>query len=111
LYECLTGQSAFSGSSVLEIGAQIIHVTPPPPSHLNKDVPAELDRITMKALEKKVEERYQSAADLKNELSRVVNSLSGNVFRSPPKEDQLTTTSPRVRSLRLCVVNGFLCRR
>ena len=28
LYECLTGQSAFSGGSVLEIGAQIIHVTP-----------------------------------------------------------------------------------
>jgi tetratricopeptide (TPR) repeat protein/predicted Ser/Thr protein kinase len=78
LYECLTGQSAFSGSSVLEIGAQIIHVTPQPPSHINKNVPGELDRITMKALEKKVEARYQSAADLKNDLSLVVNSLSGN---------------------------------
>ncbi|HJX89145.1 MAG TPA: tetratricopeptide repeat protein, partial [Pyrinomonadaceae bacterium] len=78
LYECLTGQSAFSGSSVLEIGAQIIHVTPQPPSHINKNVPGELDRITMKALEKKVEARYQSAADLKNDLSLIVNSLSGN---------------------------------
>ena len=36
LYECLTGQSAFSGGSVLEIGAQIIHVTPKPPSQLNR---------------------------------------------------------------------------
>jgi tetratricopeptide (TPR) repeat protein/predicted Ser/Thr protein kinase len=78
LYECLTGHSAFSGSSVLEIGAQIIHVTPPPPSELNKDVPAELDRITMKALEKKAEARYQSATELKDDLSLVVNSLSGN---------------------------------
>jgi serine/threonine protein kinase len=61
LYECLTGQSAFSGGSVLEIGAQIIHVTPPAPSALNQRIPPELDRITLKALEKKVEARYQSA--------------------------------------------------
>ena len=60
LYECLTGQSAFSGGSVLEIGAQIIHVTPEPPSKLNPQVPPALDRITLKALEKKVEARYQT---------------------------------------------------
>ena len=50
LYECITGQSAFSGSSVIEIGAQILHVNPQPPSTINQRVPAELDRITMKAL-------------------------------------------------------------
>src|SRR5438045_1450967 len=68
LYECLAGQSAFSGGSVLEIGAQIIHVTPPPPSKINPQVPTSLDRITLKALEKKVEARYQSAAELLNDL-------------------------------------------
>ena len=51
LYECLTGQSAFSGGSVLEIGAQIIHVTPNRPSQINPHIPPELDRITLKALE------------------------------------------------------------
>src|SRR4029078_2755733 len=78
LYECLAGQSAFSGSSVLEIGAQIIHVTPQPPSHFNRNVPQELDRITMKALQKKVEERYQSAEELQEDLALVLPSLSGN---------------------------------
>src|ERR1041385_8674027 len=78
LYESLTGQSAFSGASVLEIGAQIIHVTPPPPSQLNKSVPRELDRITMKALQKKVDARYQSAADLVKDLQAVVTTLPGN---------------------------------
>src|SRR6476620_8881362 len=68
LYECLTGQSAFSGGSVIEIGAQIIHVTPPPPSHFNAQVTPALDRITMKALQKKVEDRYQSADDMLQEL-------------------------------------------
>jgi tetratricopeptide (TPR) repeat protein/predicted Ser/Thr protein kinase len=78
LYECLTGQSAFSGGSVLEIGAQIIHVTPAPPSSLNPQVPPELDRITLKALEKKVEARYQTAAELLKDLRAVSTTLSGN---------------------------------
>src|SRR6266404_4763159 len=77
-YECLTGQSAFSGASVLEIGAQIIHVTPPPPSQINPQVPRELDRITLKALEKKVEERYQSAKELLRDLRAVAAGLSGD---------------------------------
>jgi serine/threonine protein kinase/Tfp pilus assembly protein PilF len=78
LYECLTGQSAFSGGSVLEIGAQIIHVTPEPPSKINPAVPASLDRITLKALEKKVEARYQTAAEMLNDLKAAATTLSGN---------------------------------
>ena len=78
LYECLTGQSAFSGGSVLEIGAQIIHVTPPPPSKINPHVPPSLDRITLKALEKKVEARYQSAGEMRNDLKAASTTLSGN---------------------------------
>ena len=78
LYECLTGQSAFSGGSVLEIGAQIIHVTPPPPSKINPQVTAALDRITLKALEKKVEARYQSAAEMLTDLQAAATGLAGN---------------------------------
>jgi tetratricopeptide (TPR) repeat protein/tRNA A-37 threonylcarbamoyl transferase component Bud32 len=77
LYEALTGQSAFSGSSVLEIGAQIIHVNPEPPSSINKRIPPELDIITMKALEKKVEARYQSAQEMISDLKKVMGRLSG----------------------------------
>ncbi|HEY8410676.1 MAG TPA: tetratricopeptide repeat protein [Pyrinomonadaceae bacterium] len=78
LYECLTGRSAFGGGSVLEIGAQIIHVTPPPPSQLNPQVTPALDRITMKALQKKVEDRYQSADDMLKDLRAAVVGLGGN---------------------------------
>ncbi len=78
LYECLTGQSAFSGGSVLEIGAQIIHVTPEPPSKINPAVPAALDRITMKALQKKVEARYQSAGEMLYDLKAAVTTLGAN---------------------------------
>jgi len=78
LYECIAGQSAFSGGSVLEIGAQIIHVTPPPPSKINPAVTPALDRVTMKALEKKVEARYQTAAEFLEDLKAAATTLSGN---------------------------------
>lgn len=78
LYECLTGQSAFSGGSVLEIGAQIIHVTPDPPSKLNSSVTPALDRVTMKALEKKVDARYQTAADFLKDLKASAETLGAN---------------------------------
>jgi serine/threonine protein kinase len=83
LYECLTGKPAFSGGSVIEIGAQIIHFSPPPPSSINQRVPPELDRITLKALAKKPEDRYQSAAEMAAEM-RVARAMlkSGDEHRT-----------------------------
>jgi serine/threonine protein kinase/tetratricopeptide (TPR) repeat protein len=81
LYECITGQSAFGGGSVIEIGAQVIHVTPIVPSQLNNHIPPELDRITMKAIEKKVDARYQSADAMIGDLQLVLPSLAGDGYR------------------------------
>ncbi|HKP72168.1 MAG TPA: protein kinase, partial [Pyrinomonadaceae bacterium] len=64
LYECIAGRPAFSGATVVEIAAQVIHVNPPPPSQYNRLVPPDLDRITLKALAKNPEERYQKAEEL-----------------------------------------------
>jgi tetratricopeptide (TPR) repeat protein/predicted Ser/Thr protein kinase len=77
LYECVTGRPAFSGATVMEIAAQILHVHPPPPSALNPDVPAELDRVAMKALAKQPEERYQSAGEMVEDLRGVRARLAG----------------------------------
>ena len=90
LYECLTGQSAFSGGSVLEIGAQIIHVTPKPPSQLNPHVTPALDRITLKALEKNVEARYQTAAELLKDLQAAATGLTGDGVPVSSKSDKPT---------------------
>jgi serine/threonine protein kinase/tetratricopeptide (TPR) repeat protein len=81
LYECVTGRPAFSGKNAIEIVAQVIHVNPPPPSTINTHVPAELDRITLKALAKEPDARYQSADDLRVDLLAVHHALeeSGNV--------------------------------
>ena len=81
LYECITGQSAFDGGSVIEIGAQVIHVTPTLPSKINDHIPPELDRITMKAIEKKVTDRYQSADKFIEDLQRVLPTLPPDGYR------------------------------
>jgi serine/threonine protein kinase/Tfp pilus assembly protein PilF len=88
-YECITGQSAFEGGSVIEIGAQVIHVTPPLPSTLNEHVPPELDRITVKAMEKKAEARYQSADELIEDLRIILSTLQADGFR-----DRVRSTKP-----------------
>jgi serine/threonine protein kinase len=75
LYECLAGRPAFSGGSVIEIGAQILHFNPPPPSSINTRVHPELDRITLKALAKKPESRYQSAAEMVADLKATRKAL------------------------------------
>ncbi|HVG32667.1 MAG TPA: tetratricopeptide repeat protein [Pyrinomonadaceae bacterium] len=81
LYECIAGRPAFSGASVLEIGAQVIHVTPPAPSSINERVPKKLDKIVMKALEKRPEDRYQSAKEMLEDLRRLHPSLSDDTHR------------------------------
>ncbi|MCA1600777.1 MAG: protein kinase, partial [Acidobacteria bacterium] len=75
LYESLTGRPAFSGGSVIEIGARILHFNPPPPSSINKRVHPELDRITLKALAKKPESRYQTASEMVADLRATRNAL------------------------------------
>ncbi len=89
LYECITGQSAFAGGSVIEIGAQVIHVTPTVPAKLNDHIPPELDRITMKAIEKKVEDRYQSADELIEDLRLVLPTLEQDGYRKGRSTESL----------------------
>jgi tetratricopeptide (TPR) repeat protein len=83
LYECVSGRPAFSGSNVIEIGAQVIHFDPPPPSRFNPRVPSELDRVCMRALAKRPDDRFQTAEEFAAELARVRSRL-------PASDDALT---------------------
>ncbi|MCM3905412.1 MAG: serine/threonine-protein kinase [Pyrinomonadaceae bacterium] len=91
LYECLAGQPAFSGKSVIEIGAQILHFNPAPPSSINKRVNPELDRITLKALAKKPNSRYQTAAEMVADLRATRNALDNE---DGHRTQRLVTSKP-----------------
>ncbi len=68
-WEMLTGRKLFRQPSELEILKAITEEDPPPPSSINPAVPPELDAITMKALQRARELRYQSAGEMRMELS------------------------------------------
>jgi len=112
LYECLAGQPAFSGGSVIEIGAQIIHFDPPPPSSINPRVHPELDRITLKAMAKKPESRYQSAAEMVADLKAVRNALDNEdghrtqrlIASKPSHSSAFKSISDSLRRPRLSIV-------
>jgi len=78
LYECIAGKPPFVGNNPIEICAQVIRDDPAPPSQFNPEVSSELDRITLKALAKKQEQRYQTADELIADLSRAETEMQGH---------------------------------
>jgi len=78
LYECIAGKPPFVGNNPIEICAQVIRDDPRPPSEFNAEVSSELDRITLKALAKKQEQRYQTADDLIADLDHAHATLQGH---------------------------------
>ena len=68
LFELLTGRPPFTGDSPVAVAYQHVREEPPTPSALAPDVPNELDRITLKALAKDRNVRYQSAEEFRADL-------------------------------------------
>lgn len=75
LYEMATGQPPFTGTTAAVIFHGILERTPPPPCQRNPSLPAKLDEIIGKALEKDRELRCQTAAELRAELRRLKRDL------------------------------------
>ena len=72
LYELLTGERLFVGESDFSTLEKVRNVEILPPSTYNRKIPDELERIVLKALAKDVEDRYQNAIDLHDELQAFV---------------------------------------
>ncbi len=71
LYEMVTGRAPFAGATAMDVMSAILSREAPPASMMNAQVPAELDRIIGKCLEKDARDRYQDSRDLVVDLRRL----------------------------------------
>jgi beta-lactam-binding protein with PASTA domain/tRNA A-37 threonylcarbamoyl transferase component Bud32 len=107
LYELLTRRPPFVGDSPVSVAYQHVREEPEPPSRFEPAVPPEIDAITLKALSKSVESRYQSAAEMRADIERAIAgrpveapSLIGaagdetETFLPPPPAAAMTPTTP-----------------
>lgn len=82
LYELLAGRRAFEGKDVEETLAQVVSETPTPIEQLRPDAPPELIAIANRSLAKNVDERYQTAGEMRNDLARFTGSRPGSSART-----------------------------
>src|SRR5207249_2165000 len=90
LYQLTTGRLPFPGSTSAVVFDNILHSAPVAPVALNPGMPAELERILNKALEKDRDVRYQVAAELRADLKRLQRELDSG------KAASVTSSSARV---------------
>ncbi len=79
LYEMLTGTKVFAGDSELSILEQVRNPKVAAPSDFNPDIPEEVERVVLKALESDSGDRYQSAREFQSDLEEVMRKFGWTV--------------------------------
>ena len=72
LYELLVGQPPFQGDSPVSVAYQHVREIPVPPSYLDPEITPAMDAITLKALAKAPADRYQTAREMRDDISRLL---------------------------------------
>jgi len=109
LYELATGKKPFSGATANETIDNIRHSQPEAIARFNYDIPAELERIVRKCLEKNPENRYQSARELMIDLKNLRRSLEpGSTVTVKPRAGKSNLQIGMIAAVAAVVVIALL---
>jgi Tol biopolymer transport system component/predicted Ser/Thr protein kinase len=93
LYEMVTGVAPFRGEAPGEISDAILRKAPTAPVRLNPEIPVELERIVLKALEKDRDLRYQHASEMRADLKRLKRETDSGRLPSDSVAEAVQTSS------------------
>jgi serine/threonine protein kinase len=105
LYELLCGRRPFQADREDELKDQILHREAKPPRQIKDSIPQELERVCLKALSKRVQDRYTTAKDMAQEVSRAIES------RKHREHDQNTVMSLKEIEKRIAFADEVELRR
>ncbi|MCX2948533.1 Stk1 family PASTA domain-containing Ser/Thr kinase [Lentzea sp. NEAU-D7] len=108
LFELLTGEPPFTGDSPVAVAYQHVREDPKAPSQLNPKVSPQLDAIVLKAMSKGPANRYQSAAEMRGDLVRVLSGQRPSAPAVMTAEDRTAVMNEQAaaRPARTQVVSG-----
>src|SRR5271170_1875182 len=86
LYEMTTGKKPFRGTNVVTTLDALMHQKPAPPRSLNPSIPAELEGVIGKAMQKDRAERYQTAIQIKTDLQRLKKATDSGLIKTGSRD-------------------------
>lgn len=104
LYEGITGRRPFRGNSAGAVMAQTLRDTPPPPESTECIVPADLQRLCMRMLEKQASDRPQSMREVAYELDRIARQCGAPAVASAAPTATLPRFGIPIRALTVCLM-------
>ena len=94
LYEMATGRQAFAGNTMAVIHEAILNRAPAPLLRVNPELPADLERIVGRLLDKDRDLRYQHASDLRSELKRLKRDTDSGRSAKAEQSSTLSAGEP-----------------
>ena len=89
MYEMLTGKLPYTGETEVEVAVKHMNIDAVPPRELVPDIPQELERITLKAMSPDINQRYQSAEELLDDLESFRNAELAAQIKSDASDDEV----------------------
>lgn len=94
LYEMLTGKTPFDGDTPIGVALKHIQETPAPPANLKEKIPDGVNNIVLKAIKKEQSKRYQTAAEMLEDMRRVLRNPKADIYIEEEEQNFSTRMIP-----------------